>query len=169
MKPFRNGMLFINTSIANGEEITLGRTQTNKIKLRNISVSRIHCSLMYKNGKMYIKDNRSKFGTMMYMKENFVFSTNRIDNVKSSSIYKRNNCTISIGRFSFEFLIEKKKKFVFGDCFGLNCCRNQDLDDSFCIEKEEEEHSDIKATTRKSPYEDNVKYIDNIINVYVIC
>ena len=32
-----------------------------------------------------------------------------------------------------------------------------------CIEKEEEEHSDIKATTRKSPYEDNVKYIDNII------
>lgn len=164
MKPFRNGMLFINTSIPN-EEITLGRTQTNKIKLRNISVSRIHCSLMYQNGNIYIKDNGSKFGTMMYMKENFVFSTNRIDNMKNASIYKRNNCTISIGRFSFEFMVEKKKKFVFGDWFGLNCCRNPDLDDSYCIiqEEEEEEHSDIKVATRKSPYEDNVKYIDNII------
>jgi len=33
--------------------------------MKDISVSRNHCSLIYLHGKVFIKDNKSKFGTLI--------------------------------------------------------------------------------------------------------
>jgi|694.fasta_scaffold83823_5 pSer/pThr/pTyr-binding forkhead associated (FHA) protein len=37
--------------------------------MKEISVSRIHCSIIYKNKKLLIKDKGSKFGTLIKVAE----------------------------------------------------------------------------------------------------
>ena len=61
------GYMLINLN--NNEEITIGRNQANVIKLKDISVSRTHCALAYVNGKVMLKDKKSKFGSLMYVKD----------------------------------------------------------------------------------------------------
>ena len=65
-KTFRRGLIIFKMNEEN-DEITVGRTQSNKIKLKDISVSRNHCSIIKKNNKLYVLDKGSKFGTLIYM------------------------------------------------------------------------------------------------------
>lgn len=41
--------------------------------LKDISVSRNHCSLVYKHNKLFIQDRKSKFGTLIYPQRGFDF------------------------------------------------------------------------------------------------
>lgn len=59
--------LFIVSDIS--EETWIGRSYSNKIVVNDISVSRIHASIKYENGKFLIFDNKSKFGTLVQVKE----------------------------------------------------------------------------------------------------
>jgi pSer/pThr/pTyr-binding forkhead associated (FHA) protein len=45
--------------------VTIGRNHTSKVVLRDISVSRSHCSVVFKQGRLYIQDKKSKFGTLV--------------------------------------------------------------------------------------------------------
>ena len=68
-KTFRRGIIIFKIN-DDYDEIPVGRTQTNRIKLKDISVSRIHCNIIRKNNKLYVIDKGSKFGTLFYLKKN---------------------------------------------------------------------------------------------------
>lgn len=42
--------------------------------MKEISVSRSHCSLLYRNKRLLIKDKGSKFGTLIKVEEEVEFS-----------------------------------------------------------------------------------------------
>jgi hypothetical protein len=73
-KSFRKGIIVV--KLKNGEEITVGRTQSNTIKLKDISVSRMHCSIINKDGNIYVMDKGSKFGTLIYLNKPFLLTNN---------------------------------------------------------------------------------------------
>lgn len=47
------------------KEITVGRNHSSQVNLRDISVSRNHCSMIYKMGRVFLQDRKSKFGTLV--------------------------------------------------------------------------------------------------------
>ena len=48
-----------------GKEISVGRNTNSEVILSDISVSRSHCSFLYEKGQFFIKDKKSKFGTLI--------------------------------------------------------------------------------------------------------
>ena len=68
-KTFRKGIIIFKINDDNDDDdiITVGRSQNNKIKLKDISVSRNHCNFLKKKNKLYIVDKGSKFGTLIYL------------------------------------------------------------------------------------------------------
>lgn len=44
---------------------SLGRGQDCDIKCHDISVSRCHCQIVFKNGQFFLQDKQSKFGTLI--------------------------------------------------------------------------------------------------------
>lgn len=53
--------------------IKIGRGHQCEIRLTDISVSRAHAQIIFKNDQFYIKDQKSKFGTLIKMSEVHVF------------------------------------------------------------------------------------------------
>lgn len=51
---------------------TLGRGHGRDIRIDDISVSRLHARIKLENGKIYIEDEKSKFGTLVLAKEEVV-------------------------------------------------------------------------------------------------
>ena len=51
---------------------TIGRAFDAGMRVPDISVSRYHSTIEFKNGDFYIKDNGSKFGTLILMNEPLV-------------------------------------------------------------------------------------------------
>lgn len=47
------------------KEYTVGRRESNDIVLWEISVSRLHCRILISNGKVFVRNNKSKFGTLI--------------------------------------------------------------------------------------------------------
>ena len=43
----------------------IGRNNSCQVVMKDISISRIHCSLEYKQGMLLLKDKKSKFGTLV--------------------------------------------------------------------------------------------------------
>ena len=48
-----------------GKEILVGRNASSEVILNDISVSRSHGLFMYEKGQLFIKDRKSKFGTLI--------------------------------------------------------------------------------------------------------
>jgi len=69
-------------------------------------VSRVHAFLVVSKGKLYLKDNLSKFGTLVLHKNPLVVND---DNPKT--------CWVQCGRTIFKFSL-KKPFFSFLPCFG---------------------------------------------------
>lgn len=53
--------------------MSVGRNHTCDVILRDISVSRTHCILSYNQGELWIRDNNSKFGTLVSPLNPFTF------------------------------------------------------------------------------------------------
>lgn len=49
----------------------MGRGHESEVRVNDISVSRCHAIIKYQPDGMYIEDNRSKFGTLVLLKEEF--------------------------------------------------------------------------------------------------
>lgn len=49
----------------------MGRGHESEVRVNDISVSRTHAIIKYKPEGFYIEDNKSKFGTLVLLKENF--------------------------------------------------------------------------------------------------
>ena len=56
------------------EEITIGRNSNSNVVMKEISVSRSHCALLYKNKQLFIRDKGSKFGTLIKLENEIEFS-----------------------------------------------------------------------------------------------
>ena len=56
------------------DEITIGRNSNSNVVMKEISVSRNHCSLLYKNKQLFLKDKGSKFGTLIKLDNEVEFN-----------------------------------------------------------------------------------------------
>ena len=74
------------------EPIRLGRGHQCDLRISDISISRVHALLKYKDGKFLIFDNESKFGTLILLNRSY-----EIQNDKAA---------IQIGRTVFTFVLK---------------------------------------------------------------
>ena len=54
----------------------MGRGHESEIRVNDISVSRTHAIMKYRDGAFYIEDNQSKFGTLIQVKEEIELGLN---------------------------------------------------------------------------------------------
>jgi pSer/pThr/pTyr-binding forkhead associated (FHA) protein len=59
---------------------TIGRAFDAGMRVPDISVSRYHATIEYRNQNFYIKDNDSKFGTLILMKKPLIIDP-KVDNM----------------------------------------------------------------------------------------
>lgn len=52
-----------------GAPLKVGRGHQCEMRVNDISVSRIHAEIRFENNKFYIKDLKSKFGTLVKFRE----------------------------------------------------------------------------------------------------
>jgi len=135
-KSFRKGIIVV--QISDNEEVTIGRTQSNTIKLKDISVSRMHCFFVKKDNKIYVSDKGSKFGTLLYMNKPFTL-TNSQPNSKTllsctspliNNFYGESISLVS-GKNYFTFKLTKSWN-IFANLFtsALCCkCKNNNEDE----------------------------------------
>lgn len=77
-----------------GLSIKVGRGHQCELRVNDISVSRVHAEVKFQNNKFYIKDLKSKFGTLVKFKEEF--------NIKDG-------LQLQYGRVCYEFNIKKEQ------------------------------------------------------------
>lgn len=53
----------------NGQQFTMGRGHESQVRVNDISVSRMHAMLKFHENKIYLQDNKSKFGTLLLMRD----------------------------------------------------------------------------------------------------
>ena len=53
----------------------IGRNNICQVTLKDISISRVHCSLEFKHGMLLLRDKKSKFGTLVKVKEPIEFTS----------------------------------------------------------------------------------------------
>ena len=161
-KTFRKGLIIFKIN-EDYDEIPIGRTQSNRIKLKDISVSRIHCNLIRKNNKLYIIDKGSKFGTLIYVKKSI--------NMNILNINKNTENLIS-GRHSFSFYFQQNFSF-FEKFFSLNiqCCNynKYNHENEVDVEKLKENISEPLLLNEQNKnldesYADYILDLENIIN-----
>ena len=109
-KTFRKGILIFKINDENNEDIiTVGRSQNNKIKLKDISVSRSHCNFIKRNNKLYIVDKGSKFGTLIYLNNPMYITP------------QTNEGTLISGKHWFSINLVQNQSF-FSKLFSVKCC-----------------------------------------------
>ena len=161
-KTFRKGLIIFKIN-EDYDEIPIGRTQSNRIKLKDISVSRIHCNLIRKNNKLYIIDKGSKFGTLIYVKKSI--------NMNILNINENTENLIS-GRHSFSFCFQQNFSF-FEKFFSLNiqCCNynKYNHENEVDVENLKENSSEPLLLNEQNKnldesYADYILDLENIIN-----
>ena len=128
-------------------ELKIGRNQNNEIVLKDISISRFHCVLKRENNILKIKDSKSKFGTLLYIK-----NTKQIEH-DSPPI------TLISGKHQFIFSIKYQEK-MFGflqNLFGNGCCA--------CNKKEKSELI-VDNNNAKKQIENEMKEINDSLVEY---
>lgn len=53
------------------KEFSMGRGHESEVRVNDISVSRLHAKIKYQPDGFYLEDNRSKFGTLVLLKEHY--------------------------------------------------------------------------------------------------
>ena len=156
-------------------ELKIGRNQNNHIVLKDISISRNHCIIKRENNNLKIKDAKSKFGTLLYLK-----------NIKKIEVDKPLELISGKHKFIFDLKYQKKTFSLFSNWFNQSCCScNQNSKDKgefimkYRSKKDENEKYKIKELKSNSSYDcesdekydyyrrfkDNDSYNDYIINM----
>ena len=111
---FRRGIIAIKVNDTDEDTITIGRSQNNRVKLKDISVSRYHCNIIKRKNQLYIVDKGSKFGTLIYL--------NNPLNIN----LKNNEQAIISGRHWVSFKLQEQKSF-FAKLFPIKCCECSEI------------------------------------------
>jgi pSer/pThr/pTyr-binding forkhead associated (FHA) protein len=59
-------------------KVILGRGHDSDVRVNDISVSRVHASLIYSNGSIALRDLKSKFGTLVLLKSGIEIKEQKI-------------------------------------------------------------------------------------------
>ena len=169
---------YIVFNIDEKSEMKVGRNQSNEIVLKDISISRFHCILKREDNLLKIKDSKSKFGTLSYVK-----NTKQIEPEHPS-------LTLISGKHQFIFNLKYHEK-MFGflqNIFSNGCCtchkkgeRSELIMDKNKSNKKQIETNEIKdiksindslvennwdeANDYYKKFKDNDSYNDYIINM----
>ena len=87
--------------------IMIGRASDTDLKINDISVSRAHASIQFHNNNFYLKDCKSKFGTLAIIKKPVI-------------IKERSNLMVQVGRSVIKFNISTESSFM--KCLR-HCCK----------------------------------------------
>lgn len=79
-------------------KIVMGRGHESDVRINDISVSRSHAILTFKNGKICIRDLKSKFGTLVLIK-------------KDLQIFEKKTIQLQIGRTYLETHSKNYKEY----------------------------------------------------------
>ena len=165
-KSFRKGIIVF--KVTDDEEITIGRTQTNTIKLKDISVSRMHCYFIKKNNKIYVSDKGSKFGTLLYLNKSFTLSVDI--NKTQDKLYIDNNVSLVSGRNLFNIRIVNNWSLL-SNIFGSSlCCKCKSTNDDEVILNIDEANYDENEFTKIKEVNNyfHDSYCDYFINLETI-
>jgi E3 ubiquitin-protein ligase DOA10 len=152
------------TKIRDTEDITIGRTTTNTLKLKDISVSRLHCSITKKDNNIYVTDRNSKFGTLLHLNKSFILAHD-IKN-KQKSFYFDTNINIVSGKVLLNLKTNSNCNYLQSFFSNALCCRyKSSSEDEFVINVDE--FNDEESNNFKSIEKSNVNdtYIDYILNL----
>jgi pSer/pThr/pTyr-binding forkhead associated (FHA) protein len=71
IKNDKNNTRFIHTIVVENEktQFRLGRGHDSDLRVNDISVSRCHVILKYHEGKFFLEDQKSKFGTLVLIRD----------------------------------------------------------------------------------------------------
>ena len=165
-KTFRKGIIIfkINDENDSDDVITVGRSQNNKIKLKDISVSRNHCNFVKKKNKLYIVDKGSKFGTLIYLNTPISLSPNT------------NECTLISGKHLFTVNLERKQNFfakIFPvccyECGQINPMSDVEVDDGKnSLASAEEENISINSNNNINYLGNDNYIIDELYQDYIL-
>ena len=163
-KTQRKGLIVISFDYTSNVQI--GRNQNCVVRLTDITVSRTHCVLKRKDDNcLYVVDQGSKFGTMMYMNKDIVL------NCGNESV---NVCS---GKHWFNIGI-KKSWSLFGTLFRFGCCRcnnyhiesecvvGMDVCSNKCITEDNNNNNNIEKKNSDNDNEDKCdSYDDYVMNI----
>lgn len=140
-KSVRKGIIVV--TLDDEEDITIGRTQTNTIKLKDISVSRNHCNIFKKDGKVCIIDKGSKFGTLIYLNKPFVIceKTNSNDKLAINddvNVFYGNNLDLVTGKNFMNFHVTRKWNLFSNFFYSAMCCNyKKENQNEYILDSEE--------------------------------
>jgi len=167
-RTFRKGIIIV--KINENENITIGRNQTNIIKLKDISVSRSHCYIFKKDNKIYISDKGSKFGTLLYLNRPFTLTNNNNLNkaINKANNFIDNQVNLISGKNYFSFKLSSNWS-LFGSLFtNTFCCKCKNADEDYVLNLED---SIVDPNISKDGMEINHfndSYIDYFMNLDTI-
>lgn len=150
------GVLFL--KLIDNREYTIGRTNLNLIKLKDISVSRNHCSIYYKNEKLFISGNKTKFGTLVY------------SNIGEELSYNNQLVNLLSGKVHFQVIMFVS--WSFSNLFF--CCKSSIKEDEFLFNNDNDkiqfkkenknniETQKIKSKIKEDSLYDLVLFLDEI-------
>jgi hypothetical protein len=151
--------------LVDDEEITIGRTQTNTIKLKDISVSRMHCYFIKKNNKIYVADKGSKFGTLLYLNKPFTLSNN-IGKLQEK-LYIDNSISLISGRSLFQLKVVNTWSLLSNIFSSSFCCKCKNTnDDEFVLNINDDDNDHTKVRDINNHFNDS--YCDYYINLDTI-
>lgn len=122
---------------------------SNIIRIKDISVSRYHCTLTKKQGKIFVEDNGSKFGTLLYVNKPLLLM-NLNETLRLSS-----------GKSVFYMTLIKNWNLFSGLC-NTWCCKYKN-EEEFILNLDKEELQINKEICVNDSYEDYVIYLETII------
>ena len=167
-KTSRKGILVIKINEDTDEDvITLGRSQNNRVKLKDISVSRSHCNIIKRKNHLYIVDKGSKFGSLIY-----------VNNPLNINI-KNNEETIISGRHWFSIKLEEESNFFSKLFSSTKCCqcseinKNMDIDiehlDENIDNKPDKIYGNMKNSSKLNKIKDlEGQILDNSYQDYIL-
>lgn len=91
--------------IKQGEVVRIGRGHNCDIRLTDISVSRDHAKIYFSKGKFLLQDNKSKFGTLLRVKDKIVLQPSQ-------------NITLQVNRTMMKISVKVRSDWCCGPCFG---------------------------------------------------
>ena len=95
-----NKFLYV-ISLDKNRNIKLGRGLLSEVLLSDVSVSRIHCMFSIEGRNVYIRDNNSKFGTLILVQ------TPKIKMIENLPLI------LQVGRTYLNFILKKEEKIFF--------------------------------------------------------
>jgi hypothetical protein len=158
-KTFRKGLIVFKIN-EDYDEIPVGRTQTNRIKLKDISVSRVHCNIIRKNNNLYVVDKGSKFGTLIYIKKSINMNILKMNN--------KSECLIS-GKHCFTFSLQRNLSFLqklFS--FDVQCCKCNRNNKEFDVDVENLKDNISENSENEQNKNLDDSYVDYVLNLETI-